>query len=146
MQQTGIAVSTPLEYSREYWQVYLPRQMGNAASLSRMKSTPWNFQNERPEHISSLLPYIISSLQGRDWRAQAATFQSPTLIVHGLDDLIPLASSREWAEALPNARLLTIAGAGHYPWVEAPDAFFPAVKQFMNGEWPTIAEDVHIIK
>lgn len=54
--------------------------------------------------------------------------------------------SHEWAESFPNARLLTIAGTGHYPWIEAPDTFFSATRQFMNGYWPPTAEDVQNVK
>ncbi len=34
------------------------------------------------------------------------------------------------------ARLLKIPDSGHLPFVEQPDIFYPAVEQFLNGEWP----------
>jgi pimeloyl-ACP methyl ester carboxylesterase len=59
----------------------------------------------------------------------------PTLVVHGERDTVPLEGSRAWAARL-NARLLVIAGTGHASFVERPEVFFPAVDQFLRGEWP----------
>jgi pimeloyl-ACP methyl ester carboxylesterase len=43
---------------------------------------------------------------------------------------------------LPNARLLTVTGAGHAPWIEAPDLVFRAIDVFLRGAWPAEAEQV----
>jgi hypothetical protein len=42
----------------------------------------------------------------------------------------------------PNARLVTIEGAGHAPWIEAPDRVLPAITGFLDGSWPPDAEHV----
>jgi len=61
----------------------------------------------------------------------------PSLVIHGtFDRNAPYGSGREWASTLPNARLLTIPGAGHAAWLEAPEVIFPAIRQFLRGEWP----------
>jgi hypothetical protein len=72
----------------------------------------------------------------RDWRPQAAAVKCPTLVIHGLDDLIPVASSREWAASFSDARLFPMPGFGHYPWREGPETFSPAARQFLQGTWP----------
>ena len=56
--------------------------------------------------------------------------------VHGSLDVIPLEYAREWAAALPTARLLVLEGMGHFPYVEAPGRFFAAVDVFVRGGWP----------
>jgi pimeloyl-ACP methyl ester carboxylesterase len=53
-----------------------------------------------------------------------------------------MASAREWAASLPNGRLLVIEQSGHFPFVERPDAFFPAARAFLHGEWPPAARRV----
>lgn len=55
----------------------------------------------------------------------------PTLIVHGRQDPIPLASSEAAARAM-NAELVTIEGSGHVPYVEQPEALFAAVRAFLR--------------
>jgi hypothetical protein len=36
----------------------------------------------------------------------------------------------------PNARLLVLSPAGHFPFLEQADLFFPAVRHFLDGEFP----------
>ncbi len=55
----------------------------------------------------------------------------PALVVHGREDPIPLESSEGAARAL-GARLVVIDGSGHVPYVERPDALFPAIREFLD--------------
>jgi proline iminopeptidase len=55
----------------------------------------------------------------------------PTLIVHGTQDPIPVASSEAAARAM-NARLVIIDGSGHVPYVEQPARLFSAIRAFLN--------------
>jgi pimeloyl-ACP methyl ester carboxylesterase len=41
-----------------------------------------------------------------------------------------------------NARLLTVDGAGHAPWIEDPERVLPAIASFLDGTWPDGAEQV----
>lgn len=59
-----------------------------------------------------------------------ARIVSPTLIVHGREDPIPLASSQECARAL-DATLVVIDECGHVPYVEQPAALFGAIEKFL---------------
>jgi proline iminopeptidase len=54
----------------------------------------------------------------------------PTLVVHGRQDPIPLASSEATARAL-HARFVVIEGSGHVPYVEQPAALFDAIRAFL---------------
>lgn len=57
----------------------------------------------------------------------------PTLIVHGRQDPIPLASS-EAAAAAMNAQLVVLEDCGHVPYVEQPDALFDAIDRFLRSD------------
>jgi pimeloyl-ACP methyl ester carboxylesterase len=63
-------------------------------------------------------------------------------VIHGAHDAIPVAASRAWTQALPDARLLVLSSADHLPWVEQPEQFISAVDQFFRGKWPVGAEIV----
>jgi pimeloyl-ACP methyl ester carboxylesterase len=67
-----------------------------------------------------------------DWRPLAARVSAPALVVHGEADPFPTAGSEEWARVLPRGRLVVIPGAGHFPHVEQPERFFPAVEAFLD--------------
>lgn len=56
--------------------------------------------------------------------AAAATgaVTAPTLILHGGGDPRPVACTDSLLAALPGARRVVLPDAGHYPWLEAPQA------------------------
>jgi len=65
----------------------------------------------------------------------------PVLTIHGTYDRnAPYGSGREWAMTLPDARLVTIPRGAHQSWSDAPEVVFPAIREFLRGEWPRAAE------
>jgi len=48
------------------------------------------------------------------------------------DKLTPPGASNYLAHAMPNARLVEIAGAAHVPFLSHPDFFVEHVKSFLN--------------
>jgi pimeloyl-ACP methyl ester carboxylesterase len=75
---------------------------------------------------------LLMGTQGRGLPGTSSR-SIPTLIIHGGNDPLPVSSSRIWAAALPNARLLTMQGAGSAPSDDTPRAFFASVTQFLEG-------------
>jgi pimeloyl-[acyl-carrier protein] methyl ester esterase len=58
----------------------------------------------------------------------------PTLVVAGGRDTLTPAAAGAWlAAALPNARLVTIAGAGHIPFLSHPAEFADALDGFFGA-------------
>lgn len=58
----------------------------------------------------------------------------PTLVSVGdLDFVTPPAAARELVDALPpgTARLEVVAGAGHFPWLDVPDRYWPVLTEFV---------------
>jgi pimeloyl-ACP methyl ester carboxylesterase len=67
-----------------------------------------------------------------DARARLGVIRTPTLVVAGTEDrLTPVAYSRFLAEAIAGARLVEIAGAGHFPQLEQPAAVNAAIRGFL---------------
>ena len=54
----------------------------------------------------------------------------------------PYSFGREWALTLPNARLLTIKDGAHQSFDEFPEIVLPAVRKFVEGNWPEGAKRV----
>jgi pimeloyl-ACP methyl ester carboxylesterase len=60
--------------------------------------------------------------------------KAPALFVRGASDgLVSAAYLERYARLLPNARLVTIAEAGHAPHMEQPEAFAKTVFAFLDG-------------
>ena len=65
------------------------------------------------------------------------TQQVPTLIVWGEhDSIIPVSHAHDAHAAMPNSRLEIVAGAGHFPHVEAPRDFLRVLRDFMETTVP----------
>lgn len=57
----------------------------------------------------------------------------PTLIIHGNEDVMPLASAEHIHSAIPASRLVKIDECGHFPFVEQPETFFKAINDFLKS-------------
>jgi 3-oxoadipate enol-lactonase len=72
-------------------------------------------------------------LRDADLRRELDTIKVPTLVIAGEHDLAtPPESLRAFAAALPKGRFAGVAGAGHLPPVEKPDAVAGLIRQFME--------------
>ena len=69
--------------------------------------------------------------QHYDWRRELSVLRTPTLVIHGALDPLPVETSLEIVATLPNAHHTLIPDAGHMPFWEAPDVFFPLVEKFL---------------
>lgn len=67
-------------------------------------------------------------------RAGLARLGAPVLVVAGeLDIAAPPRALAEYAALFEDARLVTLPGAGHSPWLDDPDAFTAAVAAFLGS-------------
>lgn len=81
-----------------------------------------------------VVPAIYFSLgRQHDYRDAVQKVNVPTLIIHGEQDLVPVASSRSYADVLPNARLEVIEGADHFVMEEKPEVFAKLVREFITS-------------
>lgn len=75
-----------------------------------------------------------------DWKAVAATtvpglaaLKDPVLVVAGELDPGPTpAMARRFVEVVGNGRLVIQPKAGHFPWIDDPDAFSRSVREFLG--------------
>jgi proline iminopeptidase len=58
---------------------------------------------------------------------------TPTLVLHGLQDPHPVGDAVTVARVLPRARLVTLPGVGHVPWLEDPGGVRAALRGFLAG-------------
>jgi pimeloyl-ACP methyl ester carboxylesterase len=77
---------------------------------------------------------VMAETDQRDLLSRVAV---PTLLVWGEQDArSPLHVARQFEDALPDARLVVIPGAGHLSNLEAPDAINDAVRRFCRDHPP----------
>lgn len=64
--------------------------------------------------------------------SQLETVRTPTLIIHGDFDPIPLASSEYVHQHIAASQMLIIQESGHFPFIEQPEKFIEAVRAFLH--------------
>ena len=121
---------------REYYKLWFTPFFGAGNPPSRMKGNVCAGSAESLKNKQNVDKFTFASLGNWDWTTSLVNAVVPTLLIHGDRDPLPIESARKWAAAMPNARLLEMKGIGHFPYVEAPDVFFPAVDRFLRGDWP----------
>jgi proline iminopeptidase len=93
-----------------------------------------------PRRALDLTPFVVKqgvedaiwqSLRDQDLRARLRELDVPSLVVHGLEDVIPVESAQATADAL-NAELITLPRCGHVPYIEAPEPLFAALNRFLD--------------
>jgi proline iminopeptidase len=68
----------------------------------------------------------------QDINAKLAMIAVPTLILHGDFDPIPIASSEYIRQMIPTSKLVIIQESGHFPFVEQPEQFSEAIREFIQ--------------
>ena len=87
----------------------------------------------RPDSVRTAL-LVMAEADQRDLLPRIAV---PTLLIWGERDArSPLSVARQFEEAVPGAKLVVIAGAGHVSNLERPAAFNDAIREFCGAHPP----------
>lgn len=136
MQQIIEDMTPPATYRKMKYRLRLAAMLANPKTIEKIQGDYLNLENKSLETVNFILSKIHVSLGDWDWRDELSSLLMPTLTIQGEQDPLPMEGAIEWVKILPNARLFKISDSGHLPFVEQPDIFYPAVEQFLNGEWP----------
>jgi pimeloyl-ACP methyl ester carboxylesterase len=93
----------------------------------------WAEFQRAPGHREILMSIDFASFATAS-EATLAGVAVPTLVLHGeADPLVPVASGRRFAAAIPGARLITYADVGHLPQLEVAARSAADVAAFLDG-------------
>ena len=129
----------PVALCREFFGIYMTALFFDPAAASRRRGSSCDAPPEGVRNYMVVNDATFGSLGDYDFLPRLRQLWIPALIVEGEQSIPTVESAHAWAEAMPNARLLLIPNSGHFPQVEQPGLFFPAVERFLNGGWPKAA-------
>lgn len=123
------------------------RARGNAAGVQLQAVAralgPLQESGSRRAFLETLRAVI--DIQGQRVSARDRLYllgEMPTLIAWGeRDRTIPIAHGIAAAEEIPNCRFETIAGAAHFPNIEAPEALAKILADFLATTPPVLIDD-----
>ena len=136
--------TNPKEYCEEEWKVTRFSLVGDPAKVDRLPTDICEMENEWPVNLARHFQTHFQSVQHLEIpREEIGLVTAPVLTIHGTSDRnAPYGSGRDWAYLLPDARLLTMKGAAHQAFAEAPEIVLPAIETFIEGGWPAGSEEV----
>ena len=101
------------------------------ADRSRATGLDMSLDPRTAGNMSAVASYLVRSMGHFDFWPVAETIRAPTLIVQGIEDASPLEMVRELQRSIRGSELALIADAGHFPYIEQPDATFDAIRRFV---------------
>ena len=131
--QTERASLDPEEFCRKSWAILRVMYVTDAKDADKVRWDRCDLSNER-----SFMKYwterIVPSIQPLSLTREAlAEVRCAVLTIHGTKDRsAPYGGGRDWVSLLPNARLVPVDGAGHGPWIEAPETVFSVIDGSLN--------------
>ena len=88
---------------------------------------------ERAAASPGMAAALIESMSQADVSGLLATLETPALVVHREQDMIPLADARAVADAIPGAVLRVVPGRDHLPWAGDWEPVVQAVAGFIDS-------------
>jgi len=68
-----------------------------------------------------------------DTTTEMKNFKKKVLIIHGLQDIVPVEVSEFAHQILPDSKLVKIDNCGHYGWLDQPEIYLGEVKKFLKA-------------
>jgi len=141
LREEGLDKTDPEQFCEEYKNIYMRRIFYDPSKISLFLSDRCKCENEMATNMAAKLDAVINSIGQWNWKVNIRDLNVPVLAIHGAQDpSCPLDGARTWTSWLRNARIVVIPEAGHMPFVEQPELFYPSVDVFLKGEWPESAE------
>lgn len=120
---SGLRDRDPAAFAKRIFELGVAGYFANPARAAEL--TPFRV-------IARVQQSVWESLAGYDLTQKLNLVEAPTLVLHGAHDAISLGSSEMIAEALPHGELVVLDESAHVPYVEGKDAFFAAVRDFLQ--------------
>lgn len=88
---------------------------------------------ERAGASPAMARALIEASMRADVTAVLPTIQAPTLVLHRVGEVFPVAAGRQLARRIPNARLVELDGDDHAYWVGDTESVVAEIEEFLTG-------------
>ena len=121
------------ESEEETWGIGLSLALLAPSRLQDETMVRWWGRFERQSMSPAMALDIIRLSMEMDIREVLPSIRVPTLVIHSVEDVLPIQGARWLADQLPDAQFVELPGDDHWPWITEPDASVDEVQQFLTG-------------
>jgi proline iminopeptidase len=123
----------PIGLCHEMFAAYLKPYFADPGAMQRRRGDSCNAPPEAVRNYTIINDAGFASLGDWNFIPLLSHLKIPSLVIEGEKSAPTIASAKAWAEALPNGQLQLVPNAGHFPHVEQPNQFFPAIEKFLSN-------------
>ena len=120
-------------YYRIHFKPALARQEDYEKLIARMKASFTKEGVLKARAVEDRLMQDTWSRPDYDLLPKLKTLKIPTLVLSGDHEFIPAATAEHIAQAIPDARLVTLKGCGHFTYMECPAETHEQLDAFLAG-------------
>jgi proline iminopeptidase len=130
----GDASCDPVAFCRNFWSILRVIYVTDPRDAEKIRWGRCELRNEW-DFMRYMSGQVMPSIHALNLTPEAlAPVTAPVLTVHGTKDRsAPYGGGQDWASLLPNARLLTMDGGGHAPWIEGGPPILDSIATFLDG-------------
>jgi proline iminopeptidase len=130
-QLEALDARTP-EQERRLLQLRIAPEFPDRARAMELAATQLNEFFDEDEPVYACLYDEVDAYDPAEVASRAGALDVPVLIIDGQADLRPRHAVDSLAAALPMATRVGLAEAGHFPWLDAPEAFEQALTGWLT--------------
>ena len=137
LRATTAFVDGDLEVEAEYYRIHyglaLPRPEHVERVVGRLRTNVTSEGVLKARAIEERLYEQTWSLPDYDLVSQLSRLDTPTLVIHGDKDFVPVELAARIADAMPRGRLIVIPGCGHFAYLEFTDLIHTHITSFVQA-------------
>ena len=111
-----------------FWRVFFKPYFADQSLVSKMDLT---FTENTIKNSNTVAGHILESIGEFDLHEELKAIHCPTLIIHGEADPMPVEYAERIHDSIAGSELVTLAGSGHWIFVDATEAFTSSVLEFL---------------
>jgi proline iminopeptidase len=139
-QGAGRDTSDPRTFCREFWPYRFAPLIEDEPSVRAQLAGPMCADGAAAlRRESRLATAIMNSVGKGDLRDSVRGIAAPVLLLAGYRQPVYAQMYGEWREALPTARVDSIAAPAMFPWARDPARTMADLRTFLGGAWPAEA-------
>ena len=117
------------EANYEMLKITVPAYFYDKRHTERLLS---DINEESYNHLISDFLWMDLITKSYDLKPKFKDFKPQVLIIIGRQDIVGETTAYKTNKSIPSSQLMFIEECGHFPWIEQPEIFYSAVREFLN--------------